>query len=485
MISKALENFEDKSSVVAILSLEYPSNNIGVSRAKKWVANAFNLHDDEVDGDMVVYEDMGDVVYFLDSSADSNTETSVSSILRFLGTDCSGIGSDSYRAFRELITSLSALERKWFIRYWLRTPRNGISAGNVVKILAKHFDKKQAEVKKHVTFNTIANVCEYYMGDMEPSMVLSHGTFVSPMLAKAVPLNKWPKNRIVDYKYDGNRYQIHKKGDNVIIFNRKGSIVTQQYQDVVEIVRGYDCDNSIFDGEIYPINSDGTPAPHQRLGTRVHSKDHEEARQRCPVAWVIFDCLKMNDEVVLGLSYAHRLEVMKELPNQAHRQIGGDAIAFYHEAINAGFEGIIVKDADAEYQPGKRSVSWAKHKPPRIELDVVILSASYGEGKRAGVFASFEIGVRSGNEFVGIGQVGTGFSEAELFNLTNALRKNIEAVEKNKYKFLPRVVLEVSADLVSRDAQGNIGLRFPRCNRIRDDKFVNDINTFDDVVRLM
>ena len=100
-------------------------------------------------------------------------------------------------------------------------------------------------------------------------------------------------------------------------------------------------------------------------------------------------------------------------------------------------------------------------------------------------FASFEIGVRSGNEFVGIGQVGTGFSEAELFNLTNALRKNIEAVEKNKYKFLPRVVLEVSADLVSRDAQGNIELRFPRCNRIRDDKFVNDINTFDDVVRLM
>ena len=128
MISKALENFEDKSSVVAVLSLEYPSNNIGVSRAKKWVANAFNLHDDEVDGDMLVYEDMGDVVYFLDSSADSNTETSVSSILRFLGTDCSGIGSDSYRAFRELITSLSALERKWFIRYWLRTPRNGISA---------------------------------------------------------------------------------------------------------------------------------------------------------------------------------------------------------------------------------------------------------------------------------------------------------------------------------------------------------------------
>jgi DNA ligase-1 len=485
MISKALENFEDKSALLSVLALEYESNNIGVARAKKWLANAFDVHDEEVEGDFNVYEDMGDVAYYMDSSAEGTNVASIRTVLNFLGEDCSGIGSDSYRRFSALLLSMSAIERRWFLRYWLRTPRNGINVGNVVKILAKHFGKKQAEVKKHTTFNTVANVCEYYMADSEPPMILNHGTFVAPMLAKAVPLSKWPKNKIVDYKYDGNRYQIHKKGDNVIIFNRKGKIVTQQYPDIVEIVRGYDCDNSIFDGEIYPVNEDGTPAPHQRLGTRVHSKDHAEAAQRCPVEWVIFDCLKMDGKAVISLSYTHRLEVMKGLSNQAHRQFDGDAIAFYHEAINAGFEGIIVKDADAEYQPGKRSVSWAKHKPPRIELDVVILSATYGEGKRAGVFGSYEIGVRDGGSYSPIGWVGTGFSDSDLIRLTNDLRRNVESFANGKHNFLPRVVLEVSADLVTRDAKGNIGLRFPRVTRIRDDKFPQDANTINDVLEMI
>jgi DNA ligase-1 len=195
--------------------------------------------------------------------------------------------------------------------------------------------------------------------------------------------------------------------------------------------------------------------------------------------------LKMNGEVVMDESYTHRLEVMKELPNQAHRQIGGDAIAFYHQAINQGFEGIIVKDANAPYQPGKRSVSWAKHKPPRIELDVVILSGSYGEGKRAGVFGTYGIGVRSDTGYVEIASVGTGFSDADLVTLTNDLRKNIDGFSGGKYNFLPRVVLQVSADLVTRDAEGNVSLRFPRVTRIRDDKFPQDANTIEDVMEMI
>ena len=88
-------------------------------------------------------------------------------------------------------------------------------------------------------------------------------------------MNKWPKNKIVDYKYDGNRYQIHKEEDSVIIFNRKGNIVTPQFQDVVEKVREYPVDRCILDGEIYPIKDDGSPAEHKLMATRVHSKNHE------------------------------------------------------------------------------------------------------------------------------------------------------------------------------------------------------------------
>ena len=88
------------------------------------------------------------------------------------------------------------------------------------------------------------------------------------MLAKDIPMKKWPTNKIVDYKYDGNRYQIHKKNESVIIFNRKGKIVTHQFPEVVELVQQYVIDEAIFDGEIYPINEDGSPAEHKKDGNK-------------------------------------------------------------------------------------------------------------------------------------------------------------------------------------------------------------------------
>lgn len=129
-------------------------------------------------------------------------------------------------------------------------------------------------------------------------------------------------------------------------------------------------------------------------------------------------------------------------------------------------------------------MGWAKYKPPRIELDVVITGARYGEGAKANVFASFDIAVSSPNGFIGVGSVGTGFSDGDLIKLTNTLRRNVENYDNKTYHVSPVVVLEVSADLVSRDSQGNLGLRFPRCKRIRDDKFVADINTLEDVEAL-
>lgn len=156
-------------------------------------------------------------------------------------------------------------------------------------------------------------------------------------------------------------------------------------------------------------------------------------------------------------------------------------MAFYNNAINDGFEGIIVKDASLPYEAGKRSQGWAKYKPPRIELDVVILSAEYGEGKKSNVFATFEVGVKSRSGFTSVGKVGTGFSDQELITLTNQLKRNVESFNAGTFHFLPRVVLQVKADLVSQDARGNYGLRFPRMERIRDDKFVADINTLNDV----
>jgi len=483
-ISADLEEF-DAPLFVKILSLDYEVNNIGLARAKKWMASVFDVFDEEIEGQYIAHmNDLGDAIYHLDYSSTNEGKYTLRSIVTLLEMNASKINSNEFELIKTTILKMSSLERKWFLRYWLRTPRNGINEGVVKKIITKHYKKKLADVKKHSNFNSIENVVRYYDMKEEPPCNLSHGAFVKPMLAKEVPMNKWPENKIVDYKYDGNRYQIHKESDNVIIFNRKGSIVTPQFQDVVDIVVNYGVD-CILDGEIYPIKDDGSPAEHKLMGTRVHSKNHAEAREKVKVKWVMFDCLKFNDKTIMDLPYQERLTWMKKIPDQAHRmEEGGDVLAFYNRAINDGFEGIIVKDASLPYEAGKRSIGWAKYKPPRIELDVVITSARYGEGAKSNVFASFDIAVSSPNGFVSIGSVGTGFSDEDLVRLTLNLRRNIETFENGTYNVTPNVILEVSADLVSRDAKGNLGLRFPRCKRIRDDKFVADINTLKDVEEL-
>lgn len=486
-ITRELTQFKDKRSLFAILSQEFDSNNIGLAKAKKWLSKIYNIHDEELDMACSAHDDLGEAIYYLDYSAENIEEIPLSSVRSLLSMDCSSIDSNSYNVLRHAIVNMGALECKWFVRYWLRTPRNGINEGVVKKILAKAYDKELSEVKKHCNFNSISNVVLYYEGNSEPPMNLEHGSFVAPMLAKEIPINKWPARRIVDYKYDGNRYQIHKEGDNVIIFNRKGNIVTPQFQDVVEQVRKYDVHTCILDGEIYPINEDGSPAEHKLMATRVHSKNHEEAREKVKVKWVVFDCLKFGKDTIMDLPYSDRVIAIKTLPDQAHRmQEGGDTLAFYNRAINDGFEGIIVKDASLPYEAGKRSMGWAKYKPPRINLDVVILNAKYGEGKRANVFGSYGIAVKTEDSgYINLGSIGSGFSDSQLVRLTNELRRQVDSHKDGVFYFLPRVVLEVTADLITQDAQGNWGLRFPRLVRIRDDKFVADINTLEDIMEMI
>lgn len=488
-ISRDLNTFNtEKSSRSMVLTIinkdELKANNLGLAKAKKWMAKIFNVFDDEIEGMCAAHNDLGQAIYYLDSSAEKQRNFSVQYVLRLLEMDCGKIDSNEFKMIEESILAMSANARMWFIRYLLRTPRNGMNIGTVTKIIARYYGKKQADVKKHLNFNSVEVVCQHYEAGNNPPCNLTYGKFIKPMLAKEVPMNKWPTDFVVDYKYDGNRYQIHIDGDKTMIFNRKGKIVTHQFPDVVELVQEYEINNAILDGEIYPILENGAPAPHKLMGTRVHSKNIQEAMERVKVEWVIFDCLMLNGETVMDLSYTDRLERMKDLPNQAHRITEGDIMAFYHEAINEGFEGIIVKDASQPYQSGKRSVFWAKYKPPQINLDVVILSAKYGEGKRASVFGSYELGVKANNGYHSVGWCGTGFSDSDLINLTNTLRRNVESFDNGRFFVSPVVVLEVKADLISRDDKNNLGLRFPRCVRIRDDKFVADINTLEDVERL-
>ena len=484
-ISLIAKDYEHNSQFIKILALELDANNLASKKAFRWVVNALEVFDDEVELAIYQHGDIGEGVYhFVQDGKDS--EMNLNTILHLLSMDCSKSDGQSYNAFYVAFNSMSALEKKWFLRYWLRTPRNGINNGTVRKLLAKIYDKKEAEVKKHNQLHSLQDISIFYSKGEEPPNDLKIGRYIAPMLAKAVPKEKWPKQHIVEYKYDGARYQIHfrrKIETTVIIFNRKGKVVTDKFPDIVEEILSWKIEESfIIDTEIYPVENDGRPAPFKKMGTRIHSKNVKEAVEKCPVELAVFDCMMFNDENLMDSPLKDRINIIYKFPKQAVRStIKEDNDIFYNLSINDGYEGIMIKDLNATYQSGKRSVAWAKYKPPRFELDVVITGARYGDGKRSSVFASYDIAVKDDNEYISVGSIGTGFSDIDLLYLTNEGKKIVSGINDKTHKWLPRIVLEVTCDLVTRDADGNLGLRFPRMLRIRTDKPVSDINTLKDV----
>ena len=495
LLAKEFKEIENKTRFIDILSLNLGPNNLASKKALKWITKSLEVFEEEIEMSIYTHGDIGEAVYHFDN-IDESSEYGLGPMYSLLQMDCSKSDGEAFRIFNTYFNEMSSLERKWFLRYWLRTPRNGINEGLVRKLVAKVYDKKEAEVRKHMQLHPLSNIVGFYSKGLTPPNDLKVGRFVKPMLAKAVPKEQWPRECIIEYKYDGARYQIHKqKSDendifsflNVMIFNRKGKVVTDKFPDIVEeILRWQIKEPFIIDTEIYPVESDGKPAPFKKMGTRIHSKNIEEAVEKCPVNLGVFDCMMFNDENLMDNPLRERLPFILKFPKQAVRTtVTEDDDVFYNLAINEGFEGIMVKDLNTVYESGKRSKGWAKYKPPRVELDVVVTGARYGDGKRSTVFGSYDIAVKDGNEFIPVGSIGTGFSDIDLLSLTQQGKKIVQRVNNGTHELLPRIVLEVTADLVSRDADDNLGLRFPRLLRIRSDKPVSDINTIKDVEALI
>lgn len=436
-----------------ILSLKLEPNFIGDKKAIVWIAKCYDVLGEDISQQIKIHGEIGEAIKWYVENGNKSDYT-VKQIKHLLEMDCSKIDSNAFSLIKEAFEKMEGNEIKWFIRYWLRKPRNGIHDGIMKKVFG------ESKIRYQV------------------------GIAVSPQLAK--PLKGIPKTwpLIMDYKYDGIRVQIHRQRNIVLLYNRSGKDITRRFPDVVNVITNWEEGNYILDGEIYPIEK-GKPAPFQKIGTRIHSNNIVQAMEKCPVELVVFDYLFENTPL------RERLKLMEGIVPEQFRAIrytnfpDYDSFEkhknlFYAQSINDGFEGIMLKDANGIYEPSKRT--WLKFKPAKIDLDVVIISARYGEGKNKSVFSSFDIAVKDEGNFINVGSVGIGFSNEDLKLLTNKLRRTTIKFHSSTYEFLPRVVLSVSADLITKDKEGAWGLRFPRMIAIRDDKPVAEINTIEDVI---
>lgn len=311
------------------------------------------------------------------------------------------------------------------------------------------------------------------------------------------------ENPALEFKYDGARVCIHKKGEKVWLYTRRLENITRQFPEVVkwamECVKARE---AIVEGEMLGF-SRGNPMPFQFLSQRIKRKyDIEKMAREIPVQVNIFDIVLLEGKSLLKALLRERWEILRKTVNplQGKFQLAKHietkdlkkAEAFYKEALEAHQEGIIVKNMDAAYQPGRRVGFWLKVKPVLETLDLAIIGATWGTGKRAGWLGSLVLGcMGEGGRFLECGMIGTGIKEkgdsgVTFEELTRLLKPNITEEKGSEVKIRPRVVVEVEYEEIQKSPTYASGyaLRFPRVKSVRYDKRPEDSDSLERIEKI-
>ncbi|MDR7507480.1 MAG: ATP-dependent DNA ligase [Armatimonadota bacterium] len=297
-----------------------------------------------------------------------------------------------------------------------------------------------------------------------------------------------PEVLMVEDKYDGIRCQVHSDGSRIAIYSRTLDEVTASFPELHADLRSL-AGRYVLDGEIVAWK-DG-PLPFVRLQQRLRRKDPDAVREEVPVVLWAFDLLHLDGADLVDLPLRERRRLLQSLrwgeavrlAASATVATAADLAARFRQAREAGYEGVVVKRPDSPYLPGRRGRLWLKWKEELATLDVVVVAAEQGHGKRAGVLSDVTFAVRDGDRLVPVGKAYTGLTDAEIAELTAWFRAHT-LQDRGRVKVVePKVVLEVAFDAVTRSPRhpGGYALRFPRITRIRYDKTAEEISTLDDV----
>ena len=297
----------------------------------------------------------------------------------------------------------------------------------------------------------------------------------------------------VEYKLDGARVQIHKAGSEVRVFSRTLNDVTVSVPEIVSVAQALPASDLILDGEVIALDDAGAPRQFQttmrRFGRR---KDVDALRSDLPLTLFAFDCLLSGGTSLLDEPLGKRLdELARVAPSVAVprvlRPTREEALAFARTALDRGHEGVMVKALSSPYAAGRRGSAWLKVKQAR-SLDLVVIAAEWGHGRRHGWLSNLHLGARdpSTNAFVMLGKTFKGMTDEMLAWQTKELLAREIGRDGIVVHVRPELVVEVAFNEIQDSSQyaGGLTLRFARVKRYRSDKTAADTNTIDDVRRL-
>jgi DNA ligase-1 len=401
---------------------------------------------------------------------------------------------EKIRMVKLLIGDARPLEGRYLARIMLEELRIGVGEGSVREAIAKAFSVDPALVEHAMqAINDLGEVAR--LARIGPDalrdvrITLFHP--VRMMLAQQGSIAGMVQEHgevAAEFKYDGSRFQFHKQGSTGKMYSRRLEEVSAALPDVIGLLLGSTTHDVILDGEVIAIK-DGRPMPFQSVLRRFRRRhDIAEAQEEIRMVPNVFDILYLDGKTMIDLPFLERRKILVEVVSQyvAPQVISADPQVIertYHDALAAGHEGIMIKVPDSAYTPGQRGKNWIKIKPEVDTLDLAVIGAEWGEGKRAHVFGSFLVACQDQGKIVPLSRVATGFSDEQLAEVYDLLKDKVISNAGKEVRFEPGLVFEVGyAELqVSPTYGAGFALRFPRFIRIRDDKDTTEIETLDSI----
>ena len=433
-----------------------------------------------------------------------------------------------------MLNDATPVEAKFVMKILLGTLRLGVAENTVMDALAIAFTgKKENKEEIENAYNVSSDLGKVSLvvatDGIEEIKKFKITLFspIRPMLAdrvksEAEAIKKMPQLFAAEFKLDGERVQIHKQMNKIILFSRRLENITQYYPDIIEnIGKSINVDEGIFEAEIVPINENtGEFLPFQELMHRRRKHKLEKAVLQYPITVNFFDVLYFDDRSCLNLEYTKRREILEKVVKEDNFsklvptllvKNENEIVDFLENSINSGCEGLMLKTPNAGYRAGARGSNWLKLKREyRNELgdslDLVVIGAYFGKGRRTGLYGTLLLGTYNpeNDTFPSICKVGTGFTDESLDQLYQILsnkvilKKNSRVVSEMEADVWlePELVLEVVASEITLSPIHKTGLnlvrknsgfalRFPKfTGKIRYEKAVEDASTHDEVLAL-
>ncbi len=412
-------------------------------------------------------------------------------------------GGGSSEARRRILSALfsraTAEEQEFLARLVLGELRQGALEGIMLEAIAAAADLSPAEIRRAAMLaGDVPAVARAALVDGRSGLArfkLALFRPLQPMLAQTVddvPAALEELGRAaLEFKLDGARVQVHKSGDDVRIFTRNLRDVTGSLPEVVELVRALRSREAVLDGEAIALRTDGRPQPFQVTMRRIGRKlDVEASRGELPLSAFFFDLVYRDGEELFDRPAAERFDALADaLPAELviPRIVTSDeaeARSFLARALEQGHEGIMAKALDAPYEAGRRGSAWLKLKQART-LDLVVLAAEWGHGRRRGWLSNLHLGARdsASGGFVMLGKTFKGLTDELLaFQTKELLAREIGRDETTVY-VRPELVVEIAFNDIQASPHypGGLALRFARVKRYRPDKRAEDADTIETV----